>query len=276
MLYVLRVHATENPSVVNVLDKFPSLQSPSVPKYNNILYHKIEEVAKTAECFVVEFPLLDVGKQIFTTRIEVLGDAFNCLQNKKTTALTQPSPCVLAVNFGSFQVLCNYSFPVDGKDSKITLFQNGGSIKVAAPLVSPSHRGLFSSNPFPVLPSCHDSRVVNWFTPYINFRQLSELDRWLAYKKPENDHGDDIPESHRHLLLTMLVNQERIEPVLENAPRTKLHVMHLLVPRPPNTAVALSLESQHGKPDIHFVFFVHGLYLDLNSRSLLSKHIFYP
>jgi hypothetical protein len=48
----------------------------------------------------------------------------------------------------------------------------------------------------------------------------------------------------------------------------------LLVPRPSNTALAYSLESQHGKPDIHFVFFVQRLYLDLNSRSVAVEAYF--
>lgn len=74
----------------------------------------------------------------------------------------------------------------------------------------------------------------------------------------------------------MLDNEERTQSLIGKVPPIKLQVMQLLYSHPRSKAVALAIQSQHSERDIHFVFFIHGLYLDLNSGSVAVEAYLQP
>jgi len=285
---ILRVARDVTVSIVNIictrqdyqglriLQAPPNLNRPSItkPPFDTLIYRQ-KRVARSLweRSARVKFPLLNIDKQQFTSRIDLTGNVLACLQTESiSVSVTQPSTCVLEVKFGAFQIQCDYPFPVDFATTKLDVSRAEGWIEVTAPLLTPTRRGRFISNPFPVVASRPHSHITNCISPYINFRQLPPLDHRRVFA----DHSGPVtglPSVSGHLTVTMFTNKDRTGLGLTEAAKFKLQIGLLLFPHPTHASVALCLESQG---DIKIVFFVLGLYLDFNSRSIAREAYMLP
>jgi hypothetical protein len=253
----------------------PNLERPDAPRTTTESSAAGAEIAKRNESFVIKHPILDVNKRHFTTRIDFLGDALKRLQTKENVSIDQSSTCTLTVNLGATQVPCDYAFPVDYQTTKLVLSRAQGWLEVTTPLLTSLRRGRFCSNPFPVL-STPESRITNCFTPYINFRQLPPLDRRLAHVDAHSSRVDNPCSVPDHLAVTMFTTEERKPPLYKTPAVIKLHIHSLLFPYERPTIVALSTDPPNDRANIPFLFMVHGLYLDFNSRSVAAEAYFLP
>ena len=230
-----------------------------------------ESVAQTTESFVVDFPILDFEKPSFTTHVKVIGPALNRFQKKDNISVNQFSPCTLTVTFGSFQVQGNYIFPVDCANTRLRVSRVQGWIEIVAPFVRSTQRGYFTSTPFPAVLSPWGP-IYNTFRPCVNFRQLPKIDCRLA-NRDASSNGNEAASIPAHLL-SMFTNNETSFPEA-NVPMSsiKIQIHSLLFPFPTPTVV--KLKSQNSKY-IDIVFFVVGLYLDPNSRSVVGEGYIMP
>ena len=252
---------------IHFFDRLPGLKRDH-PKETSFL---TDSVAQTTESFVVDFPVLDFEKPSFTTRVKVVDLALDRFQKKDNISINQLSPCTLTITFEPFQVQGNYIFPVDGANTRLRVSRVQGWIEIIAPFVLPTQRGYFTSTPFPVVLSPWGP-VYNTFRPYVNFRQLPKLDCHLA-NSDASENGNEAASVPTHLM-SMFINHEISFPDT-NVPISpiKIHIRSLLFPFPTPTVVKIKSQNT-GHIDI--VFFVFGLYLNLNSRSVVGEGYIMP
>jgi MYND finger len=252
-------HTTDS---VHFFDRLPGLKRPVFKEFSFVR----DTVAETTNSFVVDFPVLDFEKPSFMTHIKVIGPALNHLQKKENLSVNQHSPCTLTVTFGPFQVQGNYNFPVDGPSARLRVSRANGWIEIIAPFIDPTRRGFFTSTPFPVLLSPWLT-FYNTFRPYVNFRQLPRLDWPLANRDTSGNETASIP-TH---LVNMLTNNELSAHLPMSKIKFRIHT--LLFPSPKPTVFRLkSQNSAH----VDILFFIAGLYLDSNSRSVVGEGYIMP
>jgi MYND finger len=243
-------------------DKLPGLRRPNL--YESF-FRTEDPVAESTSSFIVDFPVVDFEKPSYMTHIKVIGAALARLKKKENLAIIQLSPCTLTVTFGPFQVQGNYIFPVDGGNARIRVSRVNGWIEIIAPFVVPPLRGFFTSRPFPVVLSPWGP-FYNTFRPYVNFRQLPKLDGHLTNRDSSNK-TVSIP-TH---LMTMWTNKELA--LTNGMAKIKLHIHTLLFPYPKPPVFRFKSQSLR---HVDILFFVAGLYLDPNSRSVVGEGYILP
>jgi hypothetical protein len=248
--------------VVHFFDRLPGLEPHRLRELNFDLEHS---PVRISDLFVVDFPVLDFEKPSFTTCVKVTGAALDRLQKKENLSVNQHSPCTLTITFGPFQVQGNYLFPVDGANARLRVSRKVGWIEIIAPFVSPGHRGYFTRTPFPVV-FYRGLAVYNTFRPHVNFRQLTKIDGLLANRDVSNRGGENDTASIPTHLITMSNNQELS--VRFPMSQIKLHIHTLLFPNPKPTVI--KFESPNSRY-VDMFFFISGLYLDPNSRSVVGE-----
>jgi hypothetical protein len=128
---------------IHFFDRLPGLKREH-PKESSFL---TDRFAQTTESFVVNFPVLDVEKPSFLTRVKVIGPALDRFKKKDNISINQLSPCTLTITFGPFQVQGNYIFPVDGANTRLRVS--------ARTRMDRNHRSLCSS---------HSKRILHFNT----------------------------------------------------------------------------------------------------------------
>jgi len=247
---------------VHFFDRLPGLKRHVIKEISSPTQ---DRVAQTTNSFVVDFPVLDLEKPSFMTRVKVIGPALGPFQKKEKLSVDQFSPCTLTITFGPFEVQGNYRFPVDGVNATIRLSRINGWIEIIAPFVRPlqSHRGYFTSTPFPVVLSPWPM-VYNTFLPRVNFRQLPKLDGPLIDPDVSGD-GNEMASIVAYLM-TMLSNNELLNHLFMSI--IKSHIDTLLCPYPTPQAIMLTAQNPAG---VDILFFVSGLFLDPNSRGVVGE-----
>jgi len=175
-LYIHKIHTNEGNKGFQTFDHFPRIPRPSLRDFKYV-FDVEKDTATNTESFVVKYPSLGFSKQHFTTRINVLAAALKSLKSKESISIEQLSTCTLTVKFGTFEVVCNYSFPVDYNTTKLRVSRIEGWVEVKALLVSQSNGDQFISTPFPIVRSgLLKSKIRHCFFPSVNFSQLAPLD----------------------------------------------------------------------------------------------------
>jgi MYND finger len=248
---------------VHFFDRLPGL---APHRLREIHFDHEYRAAQTSNFFVVNFPVLDFEKPSFTTRVKVIGAAFDRLQKKENISVNQHSPCTLTITFGPYQVQVDYLFPVDGANARLRVSRKAGWIEIIAPLVSPGNRGFFTATPFPTI-LYRGLAVYNTLRPHVNFRQLPKIDGALANRDAfRKDKGENDTTSIPDHLISMNNNQE----LSFGLPMTqiKLHIHTLLFPHAKPTVLKfVSPNSRH----VDIFFFLSGLYFDPSSRSVVGE-----
>jgi hypothetical protein len=218
-----------------------------------------KNIAVSNTHFKVNFPRLDLGKKDFVTTINTVGGAHEALQNKEKISVHQISPNTLTVVFGNFRIQCNFLFPVDSATSRLRVSRVQGWIEVIAPLLTPTKRGLFASNPFPIIAS-REGMIHNLWLPYINFTQLPSLDRMRLERV-------DAPESIQDHLMAMFNNAEISRPQASAVNvKSKMILQSALFP---STRILRIIPTETS--DFPIVFFIKNLYIDFNSHSIVGE-----
>jgi hypothetical protein len=156
-----------NSKHVHLLKSFPGLDAPSpfpVPFSNNNL-------AFSNESFECSYPKIDFQNGTFTTRITFResaekGSFFENIRIPETT------PCTALVAFGPFQYRCTFPFPITTQFN-IRRAKKSGYIEVVAKFSSPSDKGGYFTNPFPVI--YKNDEVCNWNLSAIHFGLVPKL-----------------------------------------------------------------------------------------------------
>jgi hypothetical protein len=223
-----------------------------------------QDVAVNDQSFTVKYPHLDLEQQTFTTHIQSKGAAKTALRNKQPVEITQYSICTLHLDFGSFSVQCNFPFPVDSKLTKVRVSRAQGWLEVVAPLVTPSKRGRFISDPFPIIPG-PDGKIYNLFLPHVDFRTLPKLDEMQLYS------SIDAPHSIPTHLMSMFTNREETDPGgTGSLAKIKLMIHALLFPK----HKVIRIMAPHYIPLL--TFFVKGIYLNHNSGTVVGEGYVLP
>ena len=253
---------------MHFFDRLPGLQQNHLKEASFLTSNR---VAQATDSFVVDFPKLDFEKRSFTTRVKVIGPALDRFEKKDNISINQLSPCTLTITFGRFQVQGNYIFPVDGANSRLRVSRNNAWIEIIASFVHPTQRGYFTSTPFPIVLSSWGP-IYNTFRSSVNFGHLPKLDRRLANSDASKT-GNETASVPTHLNSMFIDNETSLPDANIPKSQIKIHIHSLLFPSPEPTV--LKLRSQNsGQIDI--VFFVVGLFLNPNSRSVVGEGYMMP
>lgn len=231
---------------VKVFSALPGLKDPSTG-YPGTVYPTTESgtLAVRDRKFSISYPLFDTGVKTFTTKITVADENHQALKDGTPIDVSHSSLCTVTVTYSTFQHLCSFSFPIAGKTVRLRVSRANGWMEIIVQLASPASP---ASASFPT--------ISTWNLPYINFGQLPELDTsdqellfWLQF----------------HLLSMftdreLAVRQKKTD-VMTNV-KNSIHCM--LIP----TSRVVRLQPSDGT-ELPLLFFLHGLYLELNSHSVV-------
>jgi MYND finger len=248
---------------VQFFSSLPGLKSPS-PDYPP---GQDDDIAVLNDDVSVTFPRIDFSEKTFTTRIQLEDDSehHRALKEKAEIKISQISPCAMTATYSTFQHVCNYPFPVSGHES-VRVSRASGWIEFIVPLLSPKnrHENDRSSSLLPLFRR-PDTTISTWNLPYINFFRLPKLD----LRDPDLHFW-----AHLHLL-SMFSDKEltlrgKSTDLLTDFKNT-IHAMLL----PPNSGV-FRLKTDNAGNDTSLLFLVRGLYLELNSHSIVGEVYLLP
>ena len=233
-LEVFRTSFSDN--AVSMLGSLPGLKTPSPVFPSNVVQGDTQ---------------VDFISKSFKTRITLARDGENhkALIDNADINVKQTSPCTVTIKYATFHHICNFPFPVVGNAARLRVSRANGWMEVIAPFISKSNH---ISIPFPLQHS--NSTIATWNLPYINFRQLPKLDMF-------DPHGKIWKQFHLLSMFTdheMSLRMKRID--MMTSIKNSIHAT--LAP------VARILRLKCGKQSITFLR--RGLYLDLNSHSLIA------
>ena len=152
---------------VLLLKSFPQLQipSPSPVAFSD------KNIAFSNESFECSYPNIHFQNGTFTTRITFREG----IENQKffeSIRVQETTPCTMLVAFGPSQYRCTFPFPITPQVT-IRRARKSGYIEVVTKLSSPSEKGGYFTNPFPVIKK--DDEVCNWNLSSIHFGRVPRL-----------------------------------------------------------------------------------------------------
>jgi MYND finger len=230
---------------VKVFSSLPGLKEP-LTSYPATEYSTTESgsiAVRAPNKFSMSYPLFDTGVGTFTTKITVADENHQVLKDGTPIDVSHSSLCTVTVTYSTFQHMCNFPFPIDGKTVRLRVSRTNGWMEIIAQLASPA-----PPLPFPT--------ISTWNLPYINFGQLPQLDTsdqelrfWLQFH-----------------LLSMFTDRELAvrQKKTDFMTNIKNSIHCMLIP----TSQIVRLQPSDG-PELPLLFLLHGLYLELNSHSVV-------
>lgn len=246
------------PRRVHVFESLPGLMPPksswTVPDYPK---SPIE-----TETFSLQFPKLDIVRREFTQVIEIKTQ-----KERANIDVNQTSSCTVLISHGNDQQECTFPFPIT--DVRHTLVTSG-SVKLTAALVSPSNRGTYSTQPFPLV-RLSDSMLANWNLPYVNLQNMQRLEIDQDYVKWING-----------FLLSMFSDREtRYRGNKSDLLTNFKNILHIIFTKLQTCVIRLkpqnySLTSDPNDSDLPIILFITGIYFDFNSHSVMAEAYVLP
>jgi MYND finger len=209
----------------------------------------------------------------FSTVITLLNEEDRAVlaSGAKLSQQIQARPCVVFINYGNVQHICQFPFPISCRSSIIKISKQHGYIDYSAPLSSGAQRqpGGYSTHFLSLSCEIGTSVFSSWNLPTINFSRLPRINdtvlpsssaalsappqMFLDHMFSDDDHGRDRRPSRS---------------VLYNFKRTLYEFFSHIFGLEHDRHQIFAL--RHGKGEIELMFFLMGLYVDPSSSSLVA------
>jgi MYND finger len=237
---------------VHIFESLPGLKPPKATTAQSTS----PEFALETDTFILHFPRFNIERLEFNQL--VVYKAKKQFKEKTRVKVTHISPCTALVACAGKQQVCTFPFPV--AEVRYEVVPQLASIKITAPLITKSNRGLYKTTPFPLV-RLSNSKYSNWSLPYINFSKLDKFDVF----------GENTIWYNGHLL-SMFSDSElahrgtKLDPMTDF--KNSIHAILCYI----NPTIRLKLPND----GIPIIFMVTGLYHDFNSHSIVADAYVFP
>lgn len=175
---------------VHVLDEQPNLGKPWEPDFADDDATPETDLPTHQAVVALNDSYRDI--ETLSVRTDIIGrEEERTWGSGATVKVSQASPCIMKVTFGTFERLVIYPYPVDGSRARsrvarkslyievsghfVHLYQHSNSdLQVIVPISGPGSSGGFSLNPFPVF--LRDRKMSLWNIHRVNCDRLPVLD----------------------------------------------------------------------------------------------------
>jgi hypothetical protein len=200
---------------------------------------------------------MDSGKATFTRRITLLTDSGrqNLVSNPKI-AVSQSSPCTVAVSYGPVEHLFQFPYPVDGQGPTIRVSRKAGWLEIHVLLSDPKDKaGGYSRLPMPLTREVDSGLPYSWNLPTVNVNRLQSIEFPAAIKR-----NSEWIDDHLIHLISDTEQPELLRPSLRL--EYKIFIANMCrtycgFEGPRQRAFGVSVDG-----DTKLLFFITGLYLD--------------